>query len=155
MRAGSMRRCAVVAVAAGGAFAVPLVAAAATGPTIKAPTRAAIGESVSVSATGLRTGGVYRLSFEPPAGSASRKTICERTLDRPYRSGGEDRTYVFRGRVPTTLRCGPRGGNSTTRTEKLKPGRYRWVVARKTGHGTWDKAYSIVVAHVTVTRSAG
>ena len=65
-------------------------------------------------------GGIYRLSFEPTAAHAGR-VICERTLDRPYRSFGPARTYVFRGRVPTTLRCGLRGNGRRTGTNGSRP----------------------------------
>jgi hypothetical protein len=119
---------------------------------IDAPVSAMVGAPATVSVSGLKAGGIYRLSFEPPAGSGGR-TSCERTLDRPYRSGGAARTYVFHGRVPATVRCGPRGGHRTTHMAKVVPGPYRWVVGRKNGHGTWDRSFSVVVAHVTVTRS--
>ena len=119
---------------------------------IDAPAHVVVGEPVSVSVSGLKAGGIYRLSFEPTAAHAGR-VICERTLDRPYRSFGPARTYIFRGRVPTTLRCGLRGSGRRTGTKPLAPGDYRWVVGRRTGHGTWDRRFSIVVAHVTVTRS--
>jgi hypothetical protein len=119
---------------------------------IDAPAHVVVGEAVTVSVSGLTAGGTYRLAFEPTAAHAGR-VICERTLDRPYRSGGAGRTYIFRGRVPRTLRCGLRGAGRRTGTRELVPGAYRWVVGRRTGHGTWDRRFSVVVAHVTVTRS--
>jgi hypothetical protein len=118
---------------------------------IDAPASVVLGEPISVSVSGLKPGASYRLAFEPPAGRGGR-VICERTLDRPYRSAGASRTYIFRGRVPRTLRCGLRGAGRRTGTAKLAPGDYRWVVGRRTGHGTWDRRFSVVVAHVTVTR---
>jgi hypothetical protein len=77
-----------------------------------------------------------------------------RNIDQPFRVGHADRTYVWRGRVPTTLRCRNTHTKRFARVISLKPGTYRWIVGRKVGRASWDTRATVLVQRVRITKAA-
>jgi hypothetical protein len=114
-----------------------LASSAVAAPMLDAPTTGAIGDPLTVRASGGLTPRLsYRATFTESAKDRHAGRQCARNIDRPYRIGtSTTRVYVFRGRIPHTLAC------TQARRRFLiavKPGRYVIVVGHKTGKASWD-----------------
>ena len=138
------------------AIAVTLAATAtaADAPTLVAPRSAAMGAAVSISATGLKPGFFYRATLDQAPADKTPGMACVRNIDQPFRVGHADRTYVWRGRVPTTLRCRNTHTDKFARVVALKPGTYRWIVGHKVGRAAWDTHATLLVQRVRITKAA-
>ncbi len=132
-----------------------LASAAAPAPALEAPRSAAIGAPVRIAATGLRPGFFYRATLDQAPAAKKPGLACVRNIGQPFHAGRSDRTYVWRGRVPSTLRCRNTRTNQPAGVITLKPGTYRWVVGRKTGRASWDRRASLAVQQVQITRAPG
>lgn len=118
---------------------------------IRAPRSVNIGDPVEVRATGLKSGFFYRATLDQTMASKRRGIECARNIDRTIRVGSSTRTYVFRGRVPSTLGCRDTRSRGRVYPIRLRPGSYRWVIGRKTGVAAWDRRASLIVQRVQVS----
>jgi hypothetical protein len=132
--------------------AAATLAAPAAAPELEAPSTAPIGSAVTISATGLKPGFFYRATLDQEPAAKRPGLACVRNIDQPFHVGYSDRTYVWRGHVPSTLRCRNTHTNKFARMIELTPGTYRWIVGRKSGRATWDPRASLVIKRVRVTK---
>jgi hypothetical protein len=129
-------------------------AAPAAAPKLEAPSTAPIGSPVTISATGLKPGVFYRATLDQAPAAKRPGLACVRNIDQPFHVGRSDRTYVWHGHVPSTLRCHNTHTNKFARAIALTPGTYRWIVGRKSGRASWDPRASLLIKHVHVTKAS-